>query len=163
MKVTFCLKAYLLFEKYYQTQDRESKCNNIWQQWRSKEGGASGGTCPGVQALGAQQHTFSVILNVFLSRNLDKVCLKMRLLGKNCKNRLGIGGYAPEPPFASGGWRQNHRVVTPVYYYNFVEFVSSAKCILFRSKTKQVNTASKLSFVEEGDTRIFLAPGRRVP
>jgi len=26
------------------------------------------------------------------------------------------------------------RVVTPAYYYNFVEFVSSAKCAFFRSK-----------------------------
>jgi len=25
-------------------------------------------------------------------------------LGKNFKNRLSIGGSAPEPPFASGGW-----------------------------------------------------------
>jgi len=25
-------------------------------------------------------------------------------LGKNCKNRLSVGGYAIEPPFASGGW-----------------------------------------------------------
>jgi len=23
---------------------------------------------------------------------------------KNCKNRLSVGGSAPEPPFASGGW-----------------------------------------------------------
>jgi len=58
-------------------------------------------------------------------------------LGKNCKNRLSVGGSVPEPPFASGG-------ATPAYYYNFVEFVSSAKSILFRSKKKLVTTANIL-------------------
>jgi len=24
--------------------------------------------------------------------------------GKNCKNRLSVGGSTPEPPFAFGGW-----------------------------------------------------------
>jgi len=53
-------------------------------------------------------------------------------LGKNCKNRLSVGCSAPEPPLGFGGW-PDPRVVTPAYYFNSVEFVSSAKCILFRS------------------------------
>jgi len=36
------------------------------------------------------------------------------------------------------------RVVTPAYYYNFVEFVSSANCILFRLKKNQVPTANNV-------------------
>jgi len=64
-------------------------------------------------------------------------------LGKNCKNRLSVGGSAPEPPFASGGWGLRPRTPAfffPAYYCNFVEFVSSAKCILFRSKKEPSNT-----------------------
>jgi len=69
--------------------------------------------------------------------------LKMRyFLGKNCKNRLSVGGSAPESPFASGG--SDPRVVTPAYYYNFVEFISSGECILSRLKKKQVTTANVL-------------------
>jgi len=34
--------------------------------------GATGGTRPEVQALGAHQHTSAVILNVYLSRNLSQ-------------------------------------------------------------------------------------------
>jgi len=45
-------------------------------------------------------------------------------LGKNCKIRLSVGGFAPESPLASGGC-----VITPACYYNSVEFVSSAKCV----------------------------------
>jgi len=66
---------------------------------------------------------------------------------KNCKNRLSVGGSAPEPPFASGGWElrpPDPRVVTPAYYYNFVELVSSAKCVLFRLKKNQVTIANIL-------------------
>jgi len=29
----------------------------------------------------------------------------MRIFVKNVKNRLCVGGSAPEPPLASGGWR----------------------------------------------------------
>jgi len=40
---------------------------------------------------------FAVILNVFLSRNLDQSMLKNAyFLGKNCKNCLSVGGSAPE-------------------------------------------------------------------
>jgi len=48
----------------------------------------------------------------------------------------------PRLPPAAGG--SDPRVVIPAYYYNLVEFVSSAKCILFRSKKKQVTTANVL-------------------
>jgi len=34
------------------------------------------------------------------------------------------------------------RVVTPVYYYNFIELVSSGKYILFHSRKNQVTTAN---------------------
>jgi len=72
---------------------------------------------------------------------------------------------------SSGDPPPDPRVVTPVYYCNFVEFISSGKCILFRSKKKQVTTANVLplllshfftyffysnsvSFVEEGHKNI---------
>jgi len=62
----------------------------------------------GARALGRRRWErsstlFTVILNVFLSRNLDQSMLKMRIfLEKNCKNRFSVGDSAPEPPFASG-------------------------------------------------------------
>jgi len=34
---------------------------------------------------------------------------------------------------ASGAPPLHPRVLIPAYYYNFVEFVSSAKCVLFHS------------------------------
>jgi len=59
---------------------------------------------------------------------------------KNC--RLA----SPPNPRLIVSLRPQTPVVTPVYYYNFVEFVSSAKCILFRSKNNQVTTIFCLSF-----------------
>jgi len=111
-------------------------------QWRSK-GGSSGSTRPEAQVMGAQQHTFAVILNVFLSRNLDQSMLKnayflvkkiVKIVSASfavCLRRLG-----PPPP--------DPCVVTPPYYYNFVEFISCVKYILFRSKKNQVSTANIL-------------------
>jgi len=61
----------------------------------------------------------------------------MRILGKNCKNRLSVGG--SDPPLHPSP--QTPAFFPPnilAYYYNFVEFVSSAKCILFRTKKNQV-------------------------
>jgi len=58
-------------------------------------------------------------------------------LGKNCKNRLSVGGPPPPPPLTSrglGAALPDLHVVTPAYYYNFVEFVSSGKCILFKKE-----------------------------
>jgi len=71
------------------------------------------------------------------------------------------------------------RVVTSAYYYNFIEFLSSAKCVLFRSKKNKYNyskysafasfallhlffNSNSVSFVGGGRKNIF-APGRRVP
>jgi len=45
---------------------------------------------------------FAVIQKRVLSRNLDQSMLKNAyFLEKVCKNRLSVGGSAPEPPFAS--------------------------------------------------------------
>jgi len=85
--------------------------------------------------------------------------------------------------FFSASWAgvppPDPRIVTSAYYYNFVEFVSSTKCILLRLK-KETNNYSKysafaffallhlffnsnsVSFIE-GGARIFLALGRKVP
>jgi len=35
---------------------------------------------------------------------------------KNCKNRLSVGGFAPEPPFATGGW--GFRPKPPYCYFH---------------------------------------------
>jgi len=77
-----------------------------------KQGGGGGGKwehAPWAQALGAQQHTFCSY--VFFNRNLDQRMLKNAYFWKKCKNRLSVGGSAPEPPFTSGGW--GLRFVTP--------------------------------------------------
>jgi len=89
---------------------------------------------------------FAVILNVFLSRNVDQSIpyLKMRIfLEKTIKSSQRRGIRLPNPrllPEAEAP-PPDPGVVTPVYYYNFVELVSSANCILFRSKKNQVPTA----------------------
>jgi len=139
----FCLKHYFyLLQSVLMRPHGLSPSMGVGSrgQWRSKE-------AVGAHALGAQQQLFAVILNVFLSRNLDQSMLKYAyFLGKNCKNRLSVEGSAPEPPFASEGWGlspQTPRCYSP-YYYKFVEFVSSVKCILFRSKKNQVTTANVL-------------------
>jgi len=80
-------------------------------------GRASGGTHPGALTLGAHQHTFcSHYKNAFLSRNLAKICLKMRIFAKKIyKNCCSVRKSAPEPlphPLAAN----------PAYSYNFVEF-----------------------------------------
>jgi len=104
--------------------------------------GASGGTRPGAQALGAHQHTFCSHLKMHLSRNLDQSMLKNAyFLEKDVKNRRSVGGSAPELPLASGGcWRrsQTPALLLPPYYYNFVKFISSAKCGLLPSKKEQI-------------------------
>jgi len=82
---------------------------------------------------GRNSTLFAIILNMFLSRNLDKVCLKMPILWE--KKTVKI--VSASPPL-------DPRVVISAFYYNFVELVSSAKCILFRSKKNQVTTANVL-------------------
>jgi len=42
---------------------------------------------------------------------------------KIVNNRLSVGAPPPDP-----------RIVTPAYYYSFVEFISSAECVLLSSK-----------------------------
>jgi len=65
---------------------------------------------------------------------------------KTVKIISASGAPLPNPrlPPAAGDSDTDPRVVTPAYYYNFVGFVSSAKCILFSSKKKQVTTANIL-------------------
>jgi len=75
---------------------------------------------------GCNSILFAVILNVFLSRNAY-------FLEKSVKIVSASGAPPPDP-----------RADTPAYYYNFVEFISSGKCISFRSKKKQVTTANVL-------------------
>jgi len=60
---------------------------------------------------------------------------------KNVK--LIVGGSASEPLLASAPPPDPH-VITPAYYCKFVEFISSAKCVLLPSKTQQ-NNYSKCS------------------
>jgi len=46
---------------------------------------------------------------------------------------------ASDPSFASGGWGirpQTPALLLPTYYYNFVEFISSAKCLSSYKKNK---------------------------
>jgi len=60
-------------------------------------------------------------------------------LGKSCKNRLSAGA----PPQSPACLRRLGALpVTSSYYYNFVEFVSSDKRILFRSSDKCVLSVS---------------------
>jgi len=92
----------------------------------------------GTRALGRNSTLFAVILNVFLSRNLDHSKLKNAYF---LRKKLKIaGGKRFQPPFASGSWG---RVVTLAYYYNSVEFVFSAKCVLFCSE-KETSNISKV-------------------
>jgi len=64
---------------------------------------ARGGGQVGARALGRNSTLFAVILNVFLSRNLDQSLLKNAyFLGKTVKI-VSAWGLRPEPPFASGG------------------------------------------------------------
>jgi len=132
-------------------------------QWRQQGGSAR----PGVQALGAHQHTFCSRLKRVLSRNLDQRMLKVRIfLEKKTKNRLSVGGPASEPPFSSGGSSPDPRVVSPAYHYNFVQFVSSAKCVFSAFASSALLhlffTSNSGAFVDGGRKNI-LAPGRRIP
>jgi len=101
---------------------------------------------------------------------------------KNCKIASASGAQPPNPRLLPAALcsASDTRVVTPAYYYNFTEFVSSAKCILRITFKEEKNSCKKwsafafsaflhlfftlnsLDFVDEG-ARIFLASGRRVP
>jgi len=41
-------------------------------------------------------------------------------------------------PPAAKGLPPDPRVITPTYYYNFVEFISNAKCVLLPSTKKKI-------------------------
>jgi len=85
---------------------------------------------------------FAVILNVFLSRNLDQSMLKMRIFWEKTVKFV----WAPPPDF---------HVVTSTYYYNFVEFISSAKCILFHSKKEASNCCKCSAFASSTLLHLF--------
>jgi len=66
-------------------------------------------------------------------------------LGKNYKDRLSVGGSAPEPPFASSGWGlglQTPALLLPLTITNLSNLFLVLNAILFRSKKNQVTTAN---------------------
>jgi len=63
----------------------------VWPRRLKASGVASGG-----RPCGRKSTLFAVILNVFLSRNLDQIMLKNAYF-------FSVGGSAPELLFASGG------------------------------------------------------------
>jgi len=85
------------------------------------------------------------------------------------KNTAKIASSVVPPP--------NPHVVTLTYYYNFIEFVSSVKCVSLTSKKdKMTRACSAVTFSAHlhllftsnsadfiGGAIIFLAPGRRLP
>jgi len=89
--------------------------------------------------------------------------------GRSLWTLLASDGYIGPP-------LPNPRVATPAYYWNFIKFVSSAKCILLLSKKHKITTVNVLLlllshfciyfftsnfavFVGEV-ARTFFAPGR---
>jgi len=81
----------------------ESLCSGV------ASGEACGSTCPGAQALGAQQHTLCSHLNVFLSRNLDQSMLKNAyFLVKHCKIVSVSGASPPNPRLPSAARGSAH-------------------------------------------------------
>jgi len=70
--------------------------------------------------------------------------LKNAYFLEKTKNRLSVGGSPRTPVCLRRPVAPNPRVVTPAYYYNFIEFDFSAKCILFRWKNNQLTTANVL-------------------
>jgi len=88
----------------------------------------------GARALGrrpwGQQHTFCSYFKHVLSRNLDQSMLKMRNFEKkNVKIVSTSGAPPPNPRLPPAAWASlpDPRVITPAYYYSFVEFISSTK------------------------------------
>jgi len=71
----------------------------------------------------------------------------MCIFWKKCKSRLNVRGSAPRTPV---GLRRlwvplpDSGVVTPAYYYNIVEFVSSTKCGLLPEEKTKITTESVL-------------------
>jgi len=67
------------------------------------------------------------------------------------------GGSAPEPPFVSGGGGSapRSRDFTPAYYYNFVEYVFSIKCVSLLFKKEQNNPSKSSGFVSSALSTYF--------
>jgi len=103
-------------------------------QWRSKRG--MGACALGCRPWWRNSTLYAVILNVFLSKNLDQNMLKNACFLEKTVKIVSASG-DPPPKLRLLRRLGYLRVATPIYYYNFVEFVSSAKCILFRSKKKR--------------------------
>jgi len=82
----------------------------------------------GRRTWGRNSTLFAVILNVFLSRNLDQIMLKNAyFLGKNCKSRLIVRAPPPNPrlpPAAGGGaprlLRYYFRLLLQLYKVRFL-------------------------------------------
>jgi len=64
---------------------------------------------------------------------------KAYFLDKNWKNRLSVGGSAREPRLPPP---PDPRIVTSAYYYNFVQFIYSAKCDLLPFKKNKITTVN---------------------
>jgi len=71
--------------------------------WRPGEGGGDKwGHGPRGAGLWGRNSTLFAVLKTRESSNLDQSMPKNTyFLEKNCKKRLSVGGFAPEPPFAS--------------------------------------------------------------
>jgi len=87
-------------------------------------------------------------------------------LEKDVKNRLSVGGSAPESPFAFGGWGlrsppPDPRVVTPAYYYNFVKFISNTKFGLLPSKRTNFASSKFLQLFFISNSVVFVDKGRK--
>jgi len=61
-------------------------------------------------------------------------------LEKTVKNRLSVGAPPPNPRLLP----ESVPVVTSAYYYSFVDFVLSLKCVLLPSKNNKITTVNVL-------------------
>jgi len=139
------LKTNFYVFEHKKLKGNRSILRQTFLQWRSK--GRQVEHAPCGTSLGAQQYTFCSHFKRVLSRNLDQSMLKNAyFMGKTVKIVSSSGAPPPNPrlPPAAGGSASDPRLVIPACYYNSIEFVSSAKCILFRSKKNQVTTANVL-------------------
>jgi len=82
-----------------------------YTQWRSKGEVASGGTRPGAQALGAQQHTFCSPLKTCFKQKFRPKYANTHFWRKTIKIASATGAPPPNPRYP--------HAVTPACYYNF--------------------------------------------
>jgi len=127
--------------------------------------GGGGGMRPEAQALGVHQYTFCSHLKTHLKQ---KFRAKYAYYGKKHKNCFSV-----RPPLASSA--------RPLCCYSCLllqlcQVFFSTKCVLLPTKKKKITTVNVLLLLllhlfltsnsvvfVDGDTRIFLAPGCRVP